>query len=271
MQRAAASLPPQSQNTPTQDHPSAKRQKFTDSTPSTPIESSSQYTKEFADRSEVTAALKVEADARAARRAKIQREGGETEWVLNLNLPMTNGHSPKGDDCEPDLEKESLWSSRSTGRQTYGAFKRRQNTTSITTSTPTTTQLDLTSNDADLSPASSSGSASEDEDEDGEILQPQPHSTSKLPKSEKQPQRHQITSTSNFNTPDRSSSKRKNHTPYHDEDPDHAARHMDSLNLSRMSSLSGHHGSGGSKFGGGGGGGGRIDKHKAFKKKRKMR
>src|SRR5271169_1854353 len=248
MQRAAASLPPQSQYTPThhthpssQDYPSAKRQKFTDSTPSTPIESPSQYTKEFADRSAVTAALKAEADAQAAQRAKIQREGGETEWVLNLNLPMTNGHTPNGDDCEPDLEKESLWSSRSTGRQTYGGFKRQQNTTSITASTPTTTQLDLTSNDADPSPASSSGSASEDEGEDGEISSlPQPHSASKSPKSQKQPQRHQITSTSSFTAPGRSNSKRKNQTPYHDEDPDRAARHMDSLNLSRMSSLSGH-------------------------------
>jgi hypothetical protein len=55
-------------------------------------------------------------------------EGGETEWVLSLPKPATNGNGSSSED-----EEDSIWApDRSIGRQTYGSFKRRKATLATT-------------------------------------------------------------------------------------------------------------------------------------------
>lgn len=246
MQRAAASSPIAPQPTTYPPQPSAqvgssaKRQRLDNSVPSTPADAPSQEPKEYADRSAIHAALKAEADAQSALRAKILGDGGrgETEWVLNLNLPTPNGNIPGQSPIAADADEDLLWSTRSKGRQTYGAFKRRKITANTPTTTPTAAQPAFTSNDADLS------SAADSSDEEGQIASP--------PQAARKQYHPQSTSTSGRTTP--SSIKRK-HTHNEDEDDpdDRAGQRLDNLNLSRMDSLSGKHGSK-PKFGGGGGG-----------------
>lgn len=101
MQRAAASSPLSATTTP--DQHSAKRQKLSNGS-ATPTSTGTS-----------TPILRDSSFARP--------EGGETEWILNLPKPVTNGHtSSSSEDDDP-------WHpSRSVGRQSYGAFKRRKTT-----------------------------------------------------------------------------------------------------------------------------------------------
>lgn len=49
------------------------------------------------------------------------REGQETAWVLNLNMTQVNG---QGDDS--DTSEDDIWTTKATGRQTFGGFTRQK-------------------------------------------------------------------------------------------------------------------------------------------------
>jgi len=151
MQRAAASSPgsllSNSANTPSTE-PAAKRRRLDASTPSTP---GTPTERPFVDRTSISAALKAEAAAQSAARARNARGDGETEWVLDLNLPA-HGHEMREPQSEASDDDGDIWSSsnHARGRQTYGSFKRKNK--------------DLSQHQAeeDLSSASGSESSSED-------------------------------------------------------------------------------------------------------------
>lgn len=139
MQRAAASSsrsPSSTANTPTGDSTgprSAKRQKLTDSEPSTP------GTPAFARRQStdlrvVSAALATEEKSRSEARIRSAAAGGETEWILNLpgmSVPINgalrvedgSADRPKEDEEGTD---EEVWRDRTIGRRSYGGFKRKK-------------------------------------------------------------------------------------------------------------------------------------------------
>lgn len=48
-------------------------------------------------------------------------EGGETEWVLNVDVPQAGRH---GED--PASSEDDIWSTKPTGRQTFGGFRRQK-------------------------------------------------------------------------------------------------------------------------------------------------
>lgn len=144
MQRAAASSPSTTASTPARDsngRPSAKRQKTTDSEPSTPA------TPTFAaphptDLRAISAVLAAEEKTRSdARRRMIAAEGGETEWVLNMpvangttssNVPV-NGSGANEDESDEEYEEDdTVWRDHTIGRLSYGGFKRRKAQSSST-------------------------------------------------------------------------------------------------------------------------------------------
>lgn len=113
MQRAAMSKSSQSPKQPS-SVPSSKRRRIdSESRNSTPQRSGdSTPLSHFATRV---------AEERAQSISTLAREGEDTEWVLDISLP--NGHADESD------SEEDIWSSKATGRQTYGAFKRNKATT----------------------------------------------------------------------------------------------------------------------------------------------
>jgi len=122
--------------------PSLKRRK-TDHTPdsSAPTTPASEP-KAFVDRSEVRAALKAESAYEAlvaSRRAELGFANNEyeTQWVLDVKLPVQNGGEATEEDAESSQDEGDEWPG-SNGRQTYGSFKRKKNagTASSTTNAP---------------------------------------------------------------------------------------------------------------------------------------
>jgi len=146
--------------------PSLKRRK-TDHTPdsSAPTTPASEP-RAFVDRSEVRAALKAES-AYEALVASRRAESGfganehETQWVLDLNVPVQTGGETSEEDADSTQDEEDEWA-ESIGRQTYGAFKRKKNTgpASSTANTPARDgpAIDLISDEEE-----------DDDGEDGEL------------------------------------------------------------------------------------------------------
>ena len=139
MQRAAASPsrpPSTTANTPIGDitgPPSAKRQKLTDSEPSSP------GTPAFAMRQStdlhvVSAALATEEKSRSEARIRSAAAGGETEWFLNLpgtSIPMNGAlRVENGSADRPKEDKEGtddeVWRDGTIGRRSYGGFKKKK-------------------------------------------------------------------------------------------------------------------------------------------------
>lgn len=148
--------------------PSLKRRK-TDHTPdsSAPTTPASEP-RAFVDRSEVRAALKAESAYEAlvaSRRAELGFGANEheTQWVLDLNIPVQTGGKISQEDMEPSQDEEDDWA-ESIGRQTYGSFKRKKNTgpASSTANTPARhgPAIDLISDEEE---------EDDDDDEDGEL------------------------------------------------------------------------------------------------------
>jgi len=149
MQRASATSTPSSE-------PGSKRRKVNSSSQSSPGTPSSSA---YADQSAVSTALKAEADAQAIARARNAREGGETEWVLDLNLPAIsdndrrygdiNPHHRSGEESDSDLSE--LWTNQATGRQTYGGFKRNKKHVKSTTIAEPGDEMLSSASDSDVS------------------------------------------------------------------------------------------------------------------------
>ena len=181
MQRAAASTnrtPSSTTSTPTHDSnglPSTKRQKLTDSEPSTPGTPTALSTPHSSDLRAISAALAAEEKSRAEARARSAAEGGETEWVLNIQVPGVNGHvngggkgangaveaSLAGHEVESEKEHDEIWDNSPVGRRSYGDFKRRKAQTQNIS-----TQSGGAANDEGLSELDLPDS---DEGEDGEL------------------------------------------------------------------------------------------------------
>lgn len=122
--------------------PSLKRRK-TDHTPdsSAPTTPASEP-KAFVDRSEVRAALKAESAYEALvanRRAELGfgKNEYETQWVLDVKLPVQDGIEATEADAESSQDEDEEWP-ECNGRQTYGSFRRKKNagTASSTANTP---------------------------------------------------------------------------------------------------------------------------------------
>lgn len=136
MQRAS-----NTNNTPTTpaSEPTAKRRK-TDHTPDSSVPSTpASDTRVFADRSELKAAIKAESAYEAlvaARRAELGFGNNkyETQWVLDVNIPVQNGTNNTAEDDDSSEDEEDDWA-ESNGRQTYGSYKRKKNTGTTTSST----------------------------------------------------------------------------------------------------------------------------------------
>lgn len=125
MQRAAASSPNQptatSSRTFASAPPSKRRRIDTQLQPDTPspsVNTPSQLT------STPDSKMAQDTQSRA-------REGGETEWILKINLPranpqtpQVNGHGQEGDEVED--EEDEIWANQAVGRQSYGSFKRKK-------------------------------------------------------------------------------------------------------------------------------------------------
>jgi hypothetical protein len=75
------------------------------------------------------------------------REGEETEWVLNLPIPVAHGH-------EEDTSEDEIWQKKASGRQTFGKFTR------VKAQPPKPPKDDA---DADLSSASEVDASDDDE------------------------------------------------------------------------------------------------------------
>jgi hypothetical protein len=139
MQRAAASSnrsPSTATNTPIRDStgpPSAKRQKLTDSEPSTP------GTPTFAaphstELHVVSAALAAEEKSRSEARVRSAAAGGETEWILDLPSVngSTNGNLRAKEDSagraqeDEEAAEDEIWRDHTVGRRSYGGFKRKK-------------------------------------------------------------------------------------------------------------------------------------------------
>jgi len=143
MQRAAAS-PSSATNTPNREvnGSSAKRRKLTDSEPSTPG-TPTYSTPQSTDMRAISAALAEEERVRSAARMRmVAAEGGETEWILNLPgaRTVTSGNAPiksaATSDAQDDQDEEDeIWQTRTIGRRSYGAFKRKKHQSSSTPST----------------------------------------------------------------------------------------------------------------------------------------
>lgn len=150
MQRAAASnsnasTPIKSTpSTPAFDsHPSPKRQKLSSDppTPAIPI------TPRSSDLQAISAALAAEEHKRAEAVARQANDAGETQWVLRFEGDGMDGNSFGNDDTESVLDVPAMWNNgpvyisassysaadedfdgegQSTGRRTYGNFKRKK-------------------------------------------------------------------------------------------------------------------------------------------------
>lgn len=161
MQRAAATSPKSSPNSPQtpSSEPTSKRRRL--DTPSQITPSGTPVSSSYNDRSAPVAASKAEADAQSAARARNFREGGETEWILDLGLPGANtGAAPveaTRDDEGEESYDEDIWSNQNTGRQTYGSFKRKSMRESLKTNTS-----GMDDDDDELSSLSGSESVSSD-------------------------------------------------------------------------------------------------------------
>lgn len=150
MQRAANSNSRSQPPTTPSSEPSAKRQKI-DATPtSSNVTTPDSEYKSFADRTAIQAALKAEANTEAAARARHMLDGGETQWILHVDLPPQT----QVGEGEMTSEDEIDWVSPG-GRQTYGPFKRRKKVEQV--GKPSSSQ-----NDHNLSVSSDSGDESSD-------------------------------------------------------------------------------------------------------------
>ena len=136
MQRAAASSsrsPSTTANTSIGDAtgpPSAKRQKLTDSEPSTP--GTPTFTRQQStDLRVVSAGLAAEEKNRSEARVRSAAAGGETEWVLSLPgvNGSTNGYLRAEDSSADPLQEgeeaaeDEIWRDHMAGRRSYGGYK----------------------------------------------------------------------------------------------------------------------------------------------------
>lgn len=165
MQRSAASstTPTSTKSrTPGSDSPYKRRRvdnESESSNPSTPKEI-------LVDRNAVSAALKAEQDLISQARLKNAREGDESQWFLNIQLPKPsqsmksqthiNGDEFGGDDIEAE-ELDDIWRDVTTGRQTYGSFRKRNKHLDhpIEHENDDDDQESVSSDDGSASPASS--------------------------------------------------------------------------------------------------------------------
>ena len=139
MQRADAAS--SSSRNPASAPPSKRRRVDFDSHPSTLVPAF----KGPAGPSATPASTSVQSQSQS----RIGRDGDETEWALNIapppskTKPQTNGYHQQGDEDEED--EDSLWSSQSAGRQTFGSFKKKKKKAQTQASVPATNDDDLTS------------------------------------------------------------------------------------------------------------------------------
>lgn len=130
MQRSATSSTSKaspSSRTPVSEAPSKRRRvdpASPSSTPSTPRDA-------LIDHNAISAALKAEQDLIASARARNARDGDETEWILNLKMAAPSGlvykQSPTNEHTTSDDDEtvDDVWATASSGRQTYGSYKRK--------------------------------------------------------------------------------------------------------------------------------------------------
>jgi hypothetical protein len=110
MQRAAMSKTSQSPKQPSSEPQTKRRRLDAQSRNSTPQQSGdSTPLSHFAAR--------VMEDRASLSTSTPAKEGEDTEWVLNVPLPHNDV-----DDSESS--EDDIWSTKATGRQTFGAFKR---------------------------------------------------------------------------------------------------------------------------------------------------
>lgn len=161
-----------SQPTTPGSEPALKRQK-TDHTPDSSVPTTpATEPRAYVSRSDIKAALQAEATFEALARAKRAELGFghneyETEWVLNVPVPNANNLNGQTDeDSENESEDEET-----TGRQTYGGYKRHKKTTTSTstpaskTNTPAQSyKFDDFDSDDDEEDGSSDGEIDSDED-----------------------------------------------------------------------------------------------------------
>ena len=131
MQRAAAKGSASSAaSTPSRDGPpAAKRQKASDSEPSTPV-TPDPATPRSSDLQIISNALAEEERLRSQARIRHAAESGETEWVLNLpgsGVQANGGNHHTGEDST-----DEIWQNETTGRLSFGGFKRRKAQSSST-------------------------------------------------------------------------------------------------------------------------------------------
>ena len=131
MQRAAAKGNASSAaSAPSRDGaPSAKRQKTSDSEPSTPV-TPDPATPRSSDLQVISNALAEEERLRSQARIRHAAESGETEWVLNMprSSVQTDGRSHHTGEDSTD----EIWQNETTGRLSFGGFKRRKAQSSST-------------------------------------------------------------------------------------------------------------------------------------------
>ena len=118
MQRAAASEASGAQ-TPASEPPSKRRRIESSSGFSTPSKGSDAETRE-------QNVLQPVRPPQTPSRTEALREGNETEWVLNISLPKHHKQPAVKGHAEEDEEVDDIWSNIPSGRQTFGAFKRKK-------------------------------------------------------------------------------------------------------------------------------------------------
>ena len=144
---ATPSSPVRSSPYSAQDLPIAKRQK---------VEASASVTPSTSNPGTPVDSLLIPLSKQAARlRAQYLRDCGETEWVLSTPYTRLPEPSITSSEATPNGQDEDIWTGSTSGRQTFGSFRRKNKTVPGENSvTWTSKDASADDNETDYSPES---------------------------------------------------------------------------------------------------------------------